>query len=364
MLYIQRVWLCSMNLTSKNKASKQSGRRAASEGDNVTEPSEPAAILLLPLSSSGSCAPTHELGTTFHARKITISFIMSLPGPSPSLVAKEMRPYFRGPMPAHDFLSNFSPGGLAAFKDMFLDLANSKSRSSMCGLFVSTLSLRPFCPHGSLHGRKLTRKISVQLFNLSSLTSVFAKPQTMNATTGRSSSVGPGCTVYRKDDQHLTGTDMVTAGFLVTVDFKRPPGKDPFVQQAETWTVQPNVDLGDEPGPQNPFVKDSPSVRRTLGQITKCIAAQMGSQYQTHSFSVVIVKDYARLMRWDRSGVIATGEHIYYNKEPELLEFFKLPDEAAPELRGSDQFVTAPSPVEIEAALERCSGLLGPLNPY
>jgi len=117
---------------------------------------------------------------------------------------------------------------------------------------------------------------------------------------------------------------MVTTEFFIE--------KDSFVQQAETWTAQSNVDSDDELRPQNPFVEDSPSVRRTLGQIiTKCIAAQMGLQYQTHSFSVLIVKDYARLMRWDRSDVIVT-ERIYYNKEPDFLEFFKLYDEAAPEV--------------------------------
>ncbi len=129
---------------------------------------------------------------------------------------------------------------------------------------------------------------------------------------------------------------MATAEFFV--DFKRSPDKDPFVQQAESRAAQPNVDSDEESEPQNPFVKGSPSVRRTLGRITKCIAAQMGSQYRTHSFSVLIAKDYARLMRCDRSGVIVT-ERIYYNKEPELLEFFKLYDKAAPEVRGSDQTV-------------------------
>lgn len=157
---------------------------------------------------------------------------------------------------------------------------------------------------------------------------------------------------------------MATAEFFV--DFKRSPDKDPFVplQHVEPRTAQPNVDSDEEPEPHtgNPFVNDSPYVRKTLGRITRSIAAQMGSQYRTHIFSVLIVKDYARLMRWDRSGVIVT-ERIYYSKEPEFLEFFKLYDKAAPEVRGSDQSVTVPTPVEIEAALETCSGLLDPSGP-
>jgi len=40
----------------------------------------------------------------------------------------------------------------------------------------------------------------------------------------------------------------------------------------------------------------------------------MGAQYRTHIFSVLICEDYARLIRWDRGGAIVT-EPIKYNEE-------------------------------------------------
>ncbi|KAG2059151.1 hypothetical protein BDR06DRAFT_828270, partial [Suillus hirtellus] len=59
----------------------------------------------------------------------------------------------------------------------------------------------------------------------------------------------------------------------------------------------------------------------TLGQIMSYTAAQLGTQFCTHVFSVLIVCDCAQIIRWDREGAIVTST-INYNNEPDLADFF------------------------------------------
>ena len=57
-----------------------------------------------------------------------------------------------------------------------------------------------------------------------------------------------------------------------------------------------------------------------LGQIISYATLLLGSQYRTHTFSVLIVKDHARLIRWDCSSAIVM-EPIKYNKDSSLFDF-------------------------------------------
>ena len=51
---------------------------------------------------------------------------------------------------------------------------------------------------------------------------------------------------------------------------------------------------------------------KTAGQITAYAAVLLGAQYRTHAFSILIFKDHAGLLRWDRSGAVVTAP-VYYN---------------------------------------------------
>jgi hypothetical protein len=66
-----------------------------------------------------------------------------------------------------------------------------------------------------------------------------------------------------------------------------------------------------------------------------------------------IVDSYARLIRWDRSGVIFTGQ-IFYDTQPELVVFFECYNPASSEVRSSDKDVGKPTSGEITAALQAC----------
>ncbi|GJJ09164.1 hypothetical protein Clacol_003386 [Clathrus columnatus] len=90
------------------------------------------------------------------------------------------------------------------------------------------------------------------------------------------------------------------------------------------------------------FVKESIAGRETLGQTTVYAAAHQASQFRTHAFSVLVFPTHARLLRWDRSGVIVTKALPIISEE--FVEFFQLYDEATPSMRGIDTSVSIPSP--------------------
>ncbi|KAF8220425.1 hypothetical protein L208DRAFT_1118031, partial [Tricholoma matsutake] len=87
------------------------------------------------------------------------------------------------------------------------------------------------------------------------------------------------------------------------------------------------------------------AAKDTLGQITAYAAAQLGSQFHTHIYSVLIIKDTARILRWDRSGMLVT-KAIKYNESRHLAEFFHRYSEALPEMHSNNQSVMDPTPAE------------------
>jgi hypothetical protein len=157
------------------------------------------------------------------------------------------------------------------------------------------------------------------------------------AVTEYKFSIKPDCVVYSKENDDVTGIDSGVAEFFI--EFKYSSGEDPFI---------------DTPPPPTPpqrrpsFIKDSSSARGLIGQIGTYIAVQMDMQYRTHAFFVLIISDFARLMRWDRSGAIFT-KPIFYNKDPELLEFFEAYNVATCEERGFDKYVVKPEQEVIDA---------------
>jgi hypothetical protein len=97
------------------------------------------------------------------------------------------------------------------------------------------------------------------------------------------------------------------------------------------------------------FLKDSNSAMDTLGQITAYAMAQLGAQFWTHIYSVLIVKGIARILRWNRSGTIVT-KPIAYNKSPHLVEFFWCYSAALAAMHGKDETVISPTKIAIRWA--------------
>ncbi|KAH9012217.1 hypothetical protein EDB83DRAFT_2233769 [Lactarius deliciosus] len=83
----------------------------------------------------------------------------------------------------------------------------------------------------------------------------------------------------------------------------------------------------------------------TAGQITAYMALQLDCQFRTHVFSVLIIRDYMQLIRWDWSGAIVTAP-IYYQLDPELLDSFICYDQAERQEQGHDNSICKATPEE------------------
>jgi hypothetical protein len=156
--------------------------------------------------------------------------------------------------------------------------------------------------------------------------------------------IKPDVSVYRSDSDLDVISD--SASSEIFIEFKWKPSDDPF---CDVRNVQRSLPSGEDT--VKSFLRGTKSADDTLGQITAYAATQLGSQFRTHVYSVLIVKNTARILRWDRSGTIVT-EAIEYNESPLLAEFFRRYSTAPPEMRGADQTVSVPTPAEAAAARE------------
>jgi hypothetical protein len=123
------------------------------------------------------------------------------------------------------------------------------------------------------------------------------------------------------------------------IEFKKV-SDDPFVDDTSE---------SDGDGHNNPFLRKDGSVHKVLGRITAYATAILSTQYRTHLFMVLIVGEYARLIRWDRGGAVVT-KRICFNDEPHLFDFLIRYDIASPKNRGHDSTISPPSEDEIKRA--------------
>ncbi len=122
------------------------------------------------------------------------------------------------------------------------------------------------------------------------------------------------------------------------IEFKWDPTDDPFGDVV----YQPPRDVDTSTSGKRFFVRNTKLARDTLGQISSYAAAQLSAQFRTHIFSVLIVRDTARLLRWDRTGTIVT-EAIEHNKCSFLADFFSRYSMASDAGRGKDESISKPS---------------------
>jgi hypothetical protein len=88
-----------------------------------------------------------------------------------------------------------------------------------------------------------------------------------------------------------------------------------------------------------------------VGQLLTYAVSHLSSGFYTHTFSVFVYGNKARLFRWDRaSGIIS--EAFDYVKTRTLEEFFLRFDQSTPEQRGRDPTVTRPSGADRQLAAQ------------
>ncbi|KAI9437064.1 hypothetical protein BJY52DRAFT_1098308, partial [Lactarius psammicola] len=150
----------------------------------------------------------------------------------------------------------------------------------------------------------------------------------------------PDCTVYNQVNKDKTKSNSAFSD--ICIEFKIRPKEDAFL-----------TNFPDEgPSVSNPIPLMSQNQKgiATAGQITTYVALQLNCQYHTHVFSVLIVQDYTQPIRWDQSGTIVTAP-IFYQREPELMDFFTCYDQATRHLQGHDNSVHHTTPGETQKAV-------------
>jgi len=112
---------------------------------------------------------------------------------------------------------------------------------------------------------------------------------------------------------------------------------------------QHGLDRNADTGKNNPLMVTESTGSETAGQVIAYTTLILSTQYRTHTFSVLIINDYAQLIRWDHSGAIVT-EPIYYNDQSYLFDFLVCYNHASNEACGHDPTVGPPADHKAQAA--------------
>ncbi|KAG1894227.1 uncharacterized protein F5891DRAFT_1195511 [Suillus fuscotomentosus] len=223
-------------------------------------------------------------------------------------MGKEMKGYFVGPMPVEDFLQEFlptcqipdyDPSSLTSAVGAFSDMLSVRNEEHAYIPFIN--AIKPFAPQLSF--------VDTHIFNI--------KPDIC---------VYPDGCAPSSHNCNVSTTEII-------VKFKWSYSHDAFCNPSGVDSIVSKMNRGMD----------------TLGQITSYAAAQLGTQFRTHTFSLLIVHDHARIIRWDREGAIVTST-IDYNNEPYLADFFHRYAQASPEMCGVDTSVTLAGDEEADLA--------------
>ncbi|GJJ10083.1 hypothetical protein Clacol_004309 [Clathrus columnatus] len=212
-----------------------------------------------------------------------------------------------GPMPVKIFLKKFLPKvskdkpqmSLKSYQKKMEIVSKSQSEKDMYTPFVE--AIKPLCPDFYIRD---THDLPFTAFH-----SIIIKPD-----------------ICFYDVQKPTGDETRDIKRVeMMLEFKHREKYDPFCDAAD-----------------KPLLISSTDARDTLGQITSYASAHQAAQFRSHVFSLLVLPHYARILRWDRSGVIVT-ERIPLSSCL-LRNFFHRYCYITPEERGIDTTVTTLPP--------------------
>ena len=109
----------------------------------------------------------------------------------------------------------------------------------------------------------------------------------------------------------MTNTSLID----IHIEFRMDPKDDPFLDHDEPLTKN-SADNDPCPFDGNTLVNFN-----TTGQITCCVTQQLAHQFCTHTFSMFICQDRAKLIHWDCLGMVIMGVFSYVD-QPWLATFF------------------------------------------
>ena len=139
-------------------------------------------------------------------------------------------------------------------------------------------------------------------------------------STFSGNSIKPDITYYDSSLPDVERTGIGAAELMVEVKFNEQD--DPFKGVL----------------PEDDILCKNELPRQTLGQLTSYATAHLAAQFRFHVYSILLFRKSARLMRWDRAGVIVS-ERIRLD-EPVLAQFFWRFSNASDMERGHDPTVT------------------------
>ena len=140
--------------------------------------------------------------------------------------------------------------------------------------------------------------------------------------------IKPNISIYDSASQPQTPTDSALA--KIFIEFKWSYCDNPFLLGSATgsfiWELKRSADM--------------------LRQITLYAAVQLGSQFQTHIFSILVMKHMVRTIWWDWSGAIISKE-ICYNVSNLLAKFFSCYSAASCKMCGHGKSASLPTSEEV-----------------
>ncbi|KAF9231689.1 hypothetical protein BU15DRAFT_55848 [Melanogaster broomeanus] len=233
----------------------------------------------------------------------------SQPPPKQNIVetrlAEETSGRYVGPMPVADFLKTFLDVELESDDD-----DNNNNNSDLSGTFNGI----PPSPEIDMYG-PFVKAIAPHVAGFD----VVDSSSSVNQVEIGAFTLKPDLTLYKQGSPRQGATDF--SAMEMWIEFKANLADEPF------------SDTGD-------FEKDTIKGRLTRGQLTSYGLAQLGSQFRNFAFSVFIMRDRARLMRWDRAGVVITCQFNYVAEPQILVDFFQRFSKLSDEDRGLDTTVT------------------------
>jgi len=116
----------------------------------------------------------------------------------------------------------------------------------------------------------------------------------------------PDVAIYADDSERKDEKRTDFSAIEICIELKRSTLHDPF-DDADGAPFEKNTELG-------------MSMR---GQITAYATAHLGKQFRLFAFSVIILGDMARIMRWERAGSTVTKAFNYKQNPEILINFFR-----------------------------------------
>ncbi|KAI0368440.1 hypothetical protein BV20DRAFT_463505 [Pilatotrama ljubarskyi] len=126
------------------------------------------------------------------------------------------------------------------------------------------------------------------------------------------------------------------AGNVPPADQERTKWSDielPIECKTHPTSDDPFEDNEEKKGAPEPMSSDR---RKVLGQMMSYASLVFENQHRTHVLTLVVLGKMARIVRWDRSGVIASNKFDYVKEPIKLARFIWRFARLTPELRGHD----------------------------